>query len=91
MTQQPTLVTNRLILRLLNEAVSCLNEHVVSEADLLDAGMVFGTGFAPFRGGPINYIDAAGRETLLHQLRDLQKLRGERFAPDPGWEHLFES
>lgn len=82
-------ITNRLILRLLNEAVSCLNEHVVAEADLLDAGMVFGTGFAPFRGGPINYIDAVGRETLLHQLRDLQKLRGERFAPDPGWEHLF--
>ncbi|MGB5472652.1 MAG: 3-hydroxyacyl-CoA dehydrogenase NAD-binding domain-containing protein [Gammaproteobacteria bacterium] len=84
-------ITSRLILRLLNEAVSCLREQVVAEADLLDAGMVFGTGFAPFRGGPLNYIDAAGRDILLRQLRDLYKLRGERFAPDAGWEHLFES
>ena len=84
-------ITSRLILRLLNEAVSCLREQVVAEADLLDAGMVFGTGFAPFRGGPLNYIDAAGRDILLRQLRDLHKLRGERFAPDAGWEHLFES
>jgi 3-hydroxyacyl-CoA dehydrogenase/enoyl-CoA hydratase/3-hydroxybutyryl-CoA epimerase len=84
-------ITNRLILRLLNEAVSCLREQVVAEADLLDAGMVFGTGFAPFRGGPINYIDAAGKDKLLGQLRDLHKLRGERFIPDPGWEHLFGS
>ena len=53
--------------------------------------MVFGTGFAPFRGGPLNYIDAAGKDILLRQLHDLQKLRGERFTPDPGWEVLFES
>jgi len=83
-------ISSRLILRLLNEAVSCLDEHVVAEADLLDAGMVFGTGFAPFRGGPVNYIDAIGKESLLKQLHDLQRLRGDRFAPDPGWEHLFE-
>jgi 3-hydroxyacyl-CoA dehydrogenase / enoyl-CoA hydratase / 3-hydroxybutyryl-CoA epimerase len=84
-------ITNRLVLRMLNESVSCLREHVVADPDLLDAGMVFGTGFAPFRGGPINYIDALGKETLLRQLQDLQKLRGERFTPDPGWEQLFES
>ncbi len=84
-------ITNRLVLRMLNESVSCLREHVVADPDLLDAGMVFGTGFAPFRGGPINYINALGKETLLRQLQDLQKLRGERFTPDPGWEQLFES
>jgi len=84
-------IINRLMLRMLNEAVSCLHEHVVAEPDLLDAGMVFGTGFAPFRGGPVNYIDAVGKDALLRQLRDLHKLRGDRFAPDPGWEHLFES
>jgi 3-hydroxyacyl-CoA dehydrogenase/enoyl-CoA hydratase/3-hydroxybutyryl-CoA epimerase len=84
-------ITNRLILRLLNEAVSCLNEKVVANAELLDAGMVFGTGFAPFRGGPVNHIETIGKDTLLRQLGELQKLRGERFAPDPGWQHLFES
>src|SRR6185503_18120421 len=48
-----TELADRLILPLLNEAVACLNEGVVADADLLDAGVVFGTGFAPFRGGPI--------------------------------------
>ncbi len=81
-------ITNRLILRMLNESVSCLGEHVVAEADLLDAGMIYGTGFAPFRGGPINYIHAVGKDILLRQLQDLRKLRGDRFAPDPGWEYL---
>ena len=47
-------ITNRLVLRLLNEAVACLREGVVGDAQLLDAGMVFGTGFAPFRGGRLH-------------------------------------
>ena len=51
-------ITRRLILRLLNESVSCLNEGVVTDADLLDAGMIFGTGFAPFRGGPLHYLES---------------------------------
>lgn len=84
-------ITNRLILRLLNESVSCLDENVVANADLLDAGMVFGTGFAPFRGGPVSHIEAVGKDALLRQLEELQKLRGERFAPDAGWQHLFET
>lgn len=45
-------LAERMILRLLNEAVACLREKVVADADLLNAGIVFGTGFAPFRGGP---------------------------------------
>ena len=81
-------ITNRLVLRLLNEAVRCLREEVVATADLLDAGMIFGTGFAPFRGGPVNHIHAQGKDRLLQQLHDLQKLRGERFTPDPGWQEL---
>jgi len=83
-------ITDRMILRLLNEAVSCLREQVVGSGDLLDAGMIFGTGFAPFRGGPVHHIEAQGRDKLLQQLHGLQKLRGERFTPDPGWESLFK-
>jgi len=82
-------ITDRMILRLLNEAVGCLREQVVASTDLLDAGMIFGTGFAPFRGGPIHHIEAQGRDRLLQQLHGLQRLRGERFRPDPGWETLF--
>jgi len=41
------------------EAKSALAEHIVADADLVDAGAIFGTGFAPFRGGPLHYADAA--------------------------------
>lgn len=39
------------------ECQACLKDEVVENADLLDAGMIFGTGFAPFRGGPLHYLD----------------------------------
>ncbi|MCF6236538.1 MAG: 3-hydroxyacyl-CoA dehydrogenase NAD-binding domain-containing protein [Gammaproteobacteria bacterium] len=48
-------VQDRLIKRLLDEAHICLQEGIVKDADQLDAGIIFGTGFAPFRGGPIFY------------------------------------
>ncbi len=48
-------IADRLVLRMLNESFACLREGVVTDADLLDAGMIFGTGFAPFRGGPMRY------------------------------------
>lgn len=84
-------ITNRLILRMLNEAVSCLRENVVASSELLDAGMVFATGFAPFRGGLINYIDAVGKEKLLKEFKHIEHLRGSRFTPDAGWQSLFET
>ncbi len=84
-------ITNRLMLRLLNEAVSCVREGVVSDRDLLDAGLVFGTGFAPFRGGPMQHIESIGANMLRKDLETLVQLRGKRFAPDPGWESLFTS
>jgi 3-hydroxyacyl-CoA dehydrogenase/enoyl-CoA hydratase/3-hydroxybutyryl-CoA epimerase len=42
------------------EAQRCLDEHIVDNADLVDAGVIFGTGFAPFRGGPLHYKAAEG-------------------------------
>jgi 3-hydroxyacyl-CoA dehydrogenase/enoyl-CoA hydratase/3-hydroxybutyryl-CoA epimerase len=84
-------ITNRLVLRLLNEAVSCIREQVVGDSELLDAGMVFGTGFAPFRGGPMNHVDAVGAAELLKLLDNEKHLRGDRFTPDPGWESLIRS
>ncbi len=38
-----------------NEAKAVLAEGIVADADLIDAGLIFGTGFAPFRGGPLHY------------------------------------
>jgi 3-hydroxyacyl-CoA dehydrogenase/enoyl-CoA hydratase/3-hydroxybutyryl-CoA epimerase len=84
-------ITNRLVLRLLNESVSCVREQVVADKDLLDAGMIFGTGFAPFRGGPMHYLDAIGATALQQQLKTLRALRGDRFKPDQGWEAFINS
>ncbi|MCS4278772.1 3-hydroxyacyl-CoA dehydrogenase NAD-binding domain-containing protein [Stenotrophomonas rhizophila] len=82
----PADLEDRLILPLLNEAVACLHDGVVADADLLDAGVIFGTGFAPFRGGPIQYIRATGADALVERLKVLQQRYGDRFAPRPGWD-----
>ena len=83
-------IQNRLILRFLNEAVACYREGVVANKDHLDAGVIFGTGFAPFRGGPINYIETAGADNLLNTLKSLHSQYGKRFDPDPGWQTISE-
>ncbi len=84
--QAPSDLEDRLILPMLNEAVACLHDGVVSDADLLDAGVIFGTGFAPFRGGPIEYIKSTGADVLVDKLKALQARYGDRFAPRPGWD-----
>ncbi|MGH8468416.1 MAG: 3-hydroxyacyl-CoA dehydrogenase NAD-binding domain-containing protein [Gammaproteobacteria bacterium] len=81
-------IRDRLMLRLINEAVACLREGVVEDADLLDAGMIFGTGFAPFRGGPLHYVKDAGKEAIEGRLEALTTRFGPRFTPDPGWTTL---
>ena len=78
-------ITERLILRLLNEAMACLREGVVGDADAVDAGMVYGTGFAPFLGGPMSYIDSLGVTGISHSLHRLSQEYGPRFKPDAGW------
>ena len=83
----PDDLEDRLILPLLNEAVACLHDGVVADADLLDAGVIFGTGFAPFRGGPIEHVKAVGPDALLEKLKALQARHGDRFAPRPGWDN----
>ena len=83
----PADLEDRLILPLLNEAVAALHEGVVADADLLDAGVIFGTGYAPFRGGPIQTIRETGADALLERLKALQARYGDRFAPRPGWDN----
>jgi len=84
----PDDLTDRLILQYLNEAVACLRERVVDDADLLDAGMIFGTGFAPFRGGPLHYARARGVSSIVARLEELETKHGPRFKPDAGWAAL---
>ena len=79
-------ISNRLVLCMLNEAFACLREGVVSDGDLLDAGMIFGTGFAPFRGGPIHYAKTQGINELFQQFKRQQQARGERNEMIRSWE-----
>lgn len=81
----PEEVQHRLVLRLLNEAAACLREGIVDNEDLIDAGVIFGTGFAPFRGGPLEYIKTQGADNLGRTLEQLKSKFGERFAQDAGW------
>jgi 3-hydroxyacyl-CoA dehydrogenase/enoyl-CoA hydratase/3-hydroxybutyryl-CoA epimerase len=84
--QPPADITERMILPMLNESVSCLHDGVVDDADLLDAGVIFGTGFAPFRGGPIQHIRNEGADKIKAQLEVLAGKYGKRFAPKAGWD-----
>jgi len=82
----PADLEDRLILPMLNAAIATLRERVVSDADLVDAGVIFGTGFAPFRGGPLRYARERGTEVVVARLCELEARYGARFHPDPGWD-----
>lgn len=79
-------VQQRLIMSYLNACAWCLRQGVVDDVDLVDAGCVFGTGFAPFRGGPMNYAQKLGYDQVVAELERLADKYGERFNPDPWWQ-----
>jgi len=79
-------VIDRLILPMCNAAVECLRKGIAPDADTVDAAMIFGTGWAPFRGGPLHYAQV--RRDVPDALRRLEDKHGPRCAPDPGWSDL---
>lgn len=79
---------DRLVFPMLNEAVAVLREGVVADSELLDGGVIFGTGFAPFRGGPINHIRSRGVAAMKARLLELQQKYGDSYRPDAGWDSL---
>lgn len=82
----PDDLQDRLLLPLINEAVAVLRQRIVEDADLIDAGVIFGAGFAPFRGGPLQYARMRGVDAIVARLQELQRVHGDRFAPDEGWD-----
>jgi len=75
------LITDRLILSMVNESYRCLQEGVVqSEADV-NLGMVLGTGFPPFRGGPIAFARSRGIPNIVARLQELAQDYGAHFSP----------
>lgn len=83
-------LADRLILPMINEAVACLAERIVDDEDLLDAGVVFGTGFAPFTGGPLHYARERGCADIVARLEAFAKRFGTRFTPHTGWARLAD-
>lgn len=81
----PDDLAERMVYQYLNEAVAVLRDGIVADADLLDAGMIFGTGFAPFRGGPIHYIRSIGAQKIVARLKEFEDKYGSRFKADAGW------
>jgi 3-hydroxyacyl-CoA dehydrogenase/enoyl-CoA hydratase/3-hydroxybutyryl-CoA epimerase len=81
----PADLIDRLILVLVNECTACLREHVVDDPELIDAAVIFGTGFAPFRGGPLAYARSRGVASVVTRLEELATRYGPRFQPDSGW------
>jgi 3-hydroxyacyl-CoA dehydrogenase/enoyl-CoA hydratase/3-hydroxybutyryl-CoA epimerase len=84
----PDGMADRLILPMLNVCATLLREGVAESEDVIDGAMIFGTGFAPFRGGPLYYARQRGVEEVRAKLRELQAAHGERFRPDDGWDLL---
>ena len=66
-------IVDRLILVMINESVRCLEEEVVASPKDVDFGMIMGTGWAPFRGGPIRYLDSVGSKKIAERLQELAK------------------
>jgi 3-hydroxyacyl-CoA dehydrogenase / enoyl-CoA hydratase / 3-hydroxybutyryl-CoA epimerase len=78
----------RMTLPAVNEAIACVREGIVADADLCDAGVIFGTGFAPHRGGPIQYAKSFGKDKLLAEMKALEAKHGARFQADAGWASI---
>jgi 3-hydroxyacyl-CoA dehydrogenase/enoyl-CoA hydratase/3-hydroxybutyryl-CoA epimerase len=81
-------MADRLILQMLDVCVTCLRENVVTDEDIIDGSMIFATGFAPFRGGPMHYARSRGVADIVLTLTQLASKYGERFQPDPGWDRI---
>ncbi|MBO0661280.1 3-hydroxyacyl-CoA dehydrogenase NAD-binding domain-containing protein [Jiella sp. MQZ9-1] len=79
---------DRLILPMLNAVVACLDEGVITDEEITDGAMIFGTGFAPFRGGPVHYARQRGIDAIVTRMQELAAKHGPRFSPHPGWERL---
>lgn len=84
----PADLPDRLILAMANEAVACWREGIVADVDFIDAGLVFGSGYAPFRGGPLQAAAERGYDDCITRLDALADRYGSAFKPDSGWSSL---
>jgi enoyl-CoA hydratase/long-chain 3-hydroxyacyl-CoA dehydrogenase len=67
--------------RFVNEAVKCLEDDIIENPVVGDIGLVFGTGFAPFRGGPFRYLDQVGVTEYVNMMNRFADKYGPQFEP----------
>jgi 3-hydroxyacyl-CoA dehydrogenase/enoyl-CoA hydratase/3-hydroxybutyryl-CoA epimerase len=80
-------IVERALLLMIKEAALCLEEGIIDRADLLDAALIFGIGFPPFRGGLLRYAESLGPKYIVERLDVYAAKYGDRFAPPSS---LFE-
>jgi 3-hydroxyacyl-CoA dehydrogenase/enoyl-CoA hydratase/3-hydroxybutyryl-CoA epimerase len=73
-------LANRLVFLMVNEAARCVEENVVDSPEDADYGMILGTGFAPFRGGPLRFAEHFGLRKVVDELERLAQTE-EKFSP----------
>ncbi|MHB8864927.1 MAG: 3-hydroxyacyl-CoA dehydrogenase NAD-binding domain-containing protein [Pirellulaceae bacterium] len=79
-------IQQRLVFSLINAAANCLRDGIVTEPWMVDLAMVLGTGFAPFRGGPLKLVETWGKEQVVDILQQLSDRCGSRFLPSDYFE-----
>jgi 3-hydroxyacyl-CoA dehydrogenase/enoyl-CoA hydratase/3-hydroxybutyryl-CoA epimerase len=78
----------RMFFLMLNEAARCLEEKIVATPEDIDFAMIMGTGFAPFRGGPLRYADSLGLEKIVGAMEILEDCGATQYAPCPLLRHM---
>ena len=74
-------VQDRIVTRFVNEAVMCLQDEIIADPVTGDIGLIFGTGFAPFRGGPFRYLDNYGADNYVKLMEGFATKYGPQFEP----------
>lgn len=74
-------IQDRIVSRLVNEAAKCLEDEIIQNPVVGDIGLVFGIGFAPFRGGPFRYLDQVGVAQYVDRMDSFAAKYGPQFEP----------
>ncbi|NCN41494.1 fatty acid oxidation complex subunit alpha FadJ [bacterium] len=87
----PESLIRRQIFPMINEAAEILKEGLTAGPEQVDLAMIFGTGFAPFRGGLCRYADSVGLELVVAELERLSDQHGPRLAPSEALKELAKN
>jgi 3-hydroxyacyl-CoA dehydrogenase len=74
-------VQDWIVSRFVNEAAKCLEDEIIENPLVGDIGLVFGTGFARFRGGPFRYLDQVAVAKHVGMMNDFAEKYGPQFEP----------